>query len=163
MDLKENTYKVIGKRLRRGFDSKNYVEWAVEAINLGYHSESLIILAGLDYALKEERESYFWKTVHELDLDFERNELILAEDYAKYIAKAVLENRISPESGLYEMTNVFRSSNYNSKYSNFSKIQEDIDLLSYDDIEIPIYNLDLNLDNADDFIKKEFKLFLNKK
>ena len=69
MNIQDETYKILGQRLLDEFDSIKMVEWAVDAIKMGYDSESLIILAGLDFESTEERENYFWKSVKELNLN----------------------------------------------------------------------------------------------
>ncbi len=61
MTLEELTLEIYGERALTYFDSKHLVVWAVNVLSLGYESDNLYILAGLDNAFTEERESYFWK------------------------------------------------------------------------------------------------------
>jgi hypothetical protein len=160
MNIQDETYKILGQRLLDEFDSIKMVEWAVDAIKMGYDSESLIILAGLDFESTEERENYFWKSVKELNLNIKREESELINDYAKYVANAVLNNQLSAKSGLAKMMIICRSTEYDSKYIQFYEISEDLDYLKYDEEYPPIYNQGITLENVDEYIKKEFKFFL---
>lgn len=124
MNIQEETHKILGQRLLSEFDSREMVNWAVTAIELGYDSESLLILAGLDYDTTEERTKYFWQSIEELKVDIEREEFEFINDYAKYVAKAVLNDNLSPESGLVIMLDIYRSTAYNPKYVQFYEIEE---------------------------------------
>ena len=135
------------------------VEWAVNAIELGYDSESLIILAGLDYDSTEEREKYFWQSIEELKLDVKKEEHELIIDYAKYVSNAVLDKLISPISGLKKMNVICRSTEYDSKYIQFYELEEDLEYLNYGE-HPPIYNPKITIKDADEFIVREFELFL---
>jgi len=159
MNIQQETNKILGQRLLDEFDSKKMVEWAVSAMKLGHDSESLVILAGLDYDTTEEREEYFWKALGELTLNIEREEFQLINDYAIYVAKAVIENMLSPESGLKKMFDICRKTEYDSKYIQFYELDEDMDYLKYGDHR-PIFNHGITLENANDYIKKEFEIFL---
>lgn len=159
MDIQEEVYKILGQRLLNEFDSKKLVEWAVNVMKLGYDSESLIILAGLDYESTEEREEYFWKSVEELNLNIKREESELVNDYAKYVANAVVNMQLSPKSGLNTMYNIYLSTGYDSKYIQFYELDEDLNDLNYAEYT-PIYNQGITKENADKFIIREFKLFL---
>lgn len=159
MNIQEETNKVLGQRLLDEFDSKKLVEWAVTAMQIGYDSESLVILAGLDYESTEEREEYFWKSIEELNLDIKREEPALINDYAIYVANAVLKGLISPKSGLKKMNDICRATEYDSKYIQFYELDEDLDYLNYGE-HPPIYNQGITKENADNFLIKEFEMFL---
>ena len=159
MNLQEETYKILGQRLLDEFDSKKLVEWAVNAMKLGYDSKSLIILAGLDYESTEEREEFFWKSVEELNLNIKREASELINDYAKYVANAVVNMQLSPKIGLSKMYGICRSTDYDSKYIQFYELDEDLDYLDYGQ-STPIYNQGITKENADAFIFREFELFL---
>ena len=47
MDLQLLTNDILAERLLTQFNSKRYVEWAENLMQLGYESENLFILAGL--------------------------------------------------------------------------------------------------------------------
>lgn len=159
MNIQEETHEVLGQRLMDKFDSKKLVEWAVSTMQKGYDSESLVILAGLDYDSTEEREKYFWKSIKELNLDIKSEKTELINDYAKYVANAVLKGSISPRSGLQKMNDICLTTGYDSKYIQFYEIDEDLDYLNYGE-HSPIYNQGITKENADNFIIKELELFL---
>ena len=48
MTLQELTLNILAERILTKFDSKQLVKWAIEVILLGYESENLYVLAGLD-------------------------------------------------------------------------------------------------------------------
>ncbi len=158
MNVQEETYKILAQRLFLYFDSKKLVDWAVMMLENNYESESLIILAGLDSDSTEEREKYFWKSLGELDLDVNKEDIELIDNYAIYIAESVVNGKISPKDGLSIMQNIIQSSDYSEKYFKFYEINEDLDYLKYDNNTI--FNNDLSLENLDSYIIKEFELFL---
>ena len=160
MDINKETYQILGQKLLSEFDSKEYVKWAIKVAEEGYESESLWILAGLDNESTEVREEYFWKTIEELNLEIEREEIDLLNDYAIYLSKAVLNNSISPRTGVKKMFDLCRQSGYDEKYMQFYELDEDLDCLKYGDIT-PIFNHNISEENADEIILKEFKLFLD--
>ncbi len=49
MTLEELTLEILAERALTQFDSKKLVNWAVKVLELGYESENLFVLAGLDY------------------------------------------------------------------------------------------------------------------
>jgi hypothetical protein len=159
MNLQEEIYRILGQRLLDEFNSIKLVEWAVNAMKMGYDSESLVILAGLDYESTEEREEYFWKSIKELNLDIQTEESELISYYANYVACEVLNRSISPLSGLKKMNALCQTTEYDSKYIQFYEISEDLDYLNYGS-HPPIYNQGITKENTEQFIIREFELFL---
>ncbi len=43
------TLEILAERCLTHFDSKKLVDWAVQVLQLGYESDNLFVLAGLDY------------------------------------------------------------------------------------------------------------------
>lgn len=156
--VQEETNKLLAQRVLTHFDSYKLIDWAIFMMANGFDSESLIILAGLDSELTEEREEYFWKTVEELQLDVNQTDFELIEDYAVFVAESVINRSIKPKNGLEIMQDIVRSTDYSKKYVQFFKIDEDLDYLKYDNYTI--YNTGLTLKNAESFIYREFELFL---
>jgi hypothetical protein len=159
MDIREEACIVLGQMYLQEFDSKKMVEWAVHALQAGYDSESLAILAGLDYDTTEERIEYFWKSVQELNLDIQKEKFEYIQDYAVYVAKAVGQGLLSPESGLQKMLEICRATNYDAPYISFYDLAEDLDLIK-SGAHLPIFNPGITRENARDFIKKAFEAFL---
>ena len=158
MDIQEITYQLLAEKSLTYFDSQKYVDWAMVLLENGFESESLVILAGLDSYPTEEKEKYFWESIKELDIKIEKNDTELIDYYADFIAKQVLEDKINPIVGLGKMLDVVRVSNYSFKYTQFDLLDEDIDFLNYS--QTTMFNVDLTLDNKEEFVKEEFRLFL---
>ena len=46
MDLEALTTNIFAEKILTQFDSKKYIDWAINVMELGYESENLFILAG---------------------------------------------------------------------------------------------------------------------
>ena len=160
MTLETEIYQIIGQRLSNKFDSKIMVDWAVSKMLLNYESESLVILAGLDRESTEERAHYFWKSAEELGVDVKEETADIS--YGEYIAKSVLENKMTAEIGLKEMTKIYRSakSNNKQKFLHFHEISLELGCMEH--IGLPVgVEAKIPFEDLDNFLKKEFTLFLN--
>ena len=159
MSLEIEIYQIISQRLLDEFDSIKMVKWAVDKLNSKYNSESLQILAGLDLESTEERENYFWNSVKELGFDIKEETSDLS--YGKYIAKLVLNNELSSDQGLKEMTKIYNSNKSKNKMKFFHFNEIDLELSCMEHIGLPIgVKPKIPFGNMDDFLKKEFELFL---
>jgi hypothetical protein len=158
MNVQEITYRLLAEKYMTYFDSQKYVDWAVALLENGLESDSLIILAGLDFYPTEEKEKYFWESIRELGIKIEKSDLELVDYYADFVVQQVLEDKINPMIGLSKMLDVVRATDYSSKYIQFYEIDEDIDCLNYS--QTIIFNTGLTLDNKEEFVKEEFQLFL---
>jgi RNase P subunit RPR2 len=158
MDIKDEIYKLLAQRVFSYFDSNKLVDWAIMMMQNGYESESLIILAGLSSDTTEEREKYFWLAVEELNIDIDKNDRELIDFYALHIVESVLDHHMDPYNALSIMQDVVRETGYSRRYIQFYEVNEDIDYLKYG--SRPIFNSDLSSDNTEEFIRKEFELFL---
>jgi len=158
MTLEELTLEIYGERALTYFDSKHLVVWAVNVLSLGYESDNLYILAGLDNAFTEERESYFWKSIADLKLDIEKSEEDLMENYALTIAKKAITKEVGIDYAFSQMRKIVSASGYNYRYIAFYEIDEDLDYLKYDNSTL--YNKGLTLENSKEFILEEMKIFV---
>jgi len=157
MTLQTITLNVLTERLITQFDSKKLVNWAVEVILLGYESENLFILAGLDNELTQIREEYFWKTIKDLNISIDKTDTALIQNYAKFISKKVINDEIDIKDGFKIMLEICSTVGYERRYIAFYEINEDIDCLFYNDSIL--FNPDLTMENKNKFIKEEFKIF----
>lgn len=137
---------------------KKNVDWAVKVIELGYESENLFVLAGLDFDSTEEREKFFWESLKDLKIEVEKDEGKLIENYALTIAKKVTKKEIEVDFAFKEMLKIVSASGYDQTYIAFYEIDEDLDNLRYDNSVI--FNTGLNLENSKQFILEEFKIFI---
>lgn len=158
MTLQELTLEILAERALTQFDSKKLVDWAVKVLELGYESENLFVLAGLDYDTTEEREEYFWKSVKDLNLETEKSEDELIENYALVIANKAIRKEISIDYAFSQMLKIVSASEYDSRYIAFYEIDEDIDYLTYDNSVL--FNSGLTIENSKDFILEEFEIFV---
>lgn len=158
MTLEEKALEILAERALTQFDSKKLVNWAVKVLELGYESENLFILAGLDYDTTEEREEYFWKSIDDLKLDVEKTEDELIKKYALTIANKAIRKEISIDYAFRQMLKIVSASQYDSRYISFYEIDEDLDYLSYNNSVL--FNSGLTLENSKDFILEELKIFV---
>lgn len=155
--VQEETLRLLARRIWPHFDSKLMVDWGVMMLEKGYDSEGLVILAGLDQAATEDRESYFWLAVSELGLDVNRSDFELLDNYAQYVVKSVLNGDMVPREGLAIMYKLAWETN-SAKYMQFDYLSEDLYFLEDDNMSY--FTTGLSLENADRFILREFELFL---
>ena len=158
MDIQKLTYTLLAKRVATYFDSQKYVDWAVELLQNGYETESLVILAGLDSSDAAEKETYFWKAIRELKLNIEKSDFESVESYFRLVARHVIEDQINPTEGLNIILSVIHAGEYAPEYSLFYELEEDLDLLG--NSESPFFNSELTLENREEYIKEEFRFFL---
>lgn len=157
MTLDGLTLEILAERTLTQFDSKKLVDWAVNILKLGYESENLYVLAGLDYETTEERENYFWKSVEDLKLDIEKSEDELIEKYAQVIANKAIRKEISIDYAFSQMLKIVSASDYNNRYIAFYEISEDLDYLTYENSVL--FNSGLTLENSKEFILEELNIF----
>ena len=157
MTLQELTLNVLAERILTQFDSKKLVDWAVQILELGFETESLNILAGLDFDSTEEREKYFWESLKDLKIEVEKNEEKLIENYALTLSKKVINKEIEVDFAFNQMLKIVSASGYDQKYIAFYEIDEDLDYLRYDNSVI--FNSGLTLDNSKEYIFEEFEIF----
>lgn len=158
MTLEELTLEIYAKRALTYFESKNLVVWAVNVLTLGYESDNLYILAGLDNASTEEREIYFWRSIADLKLNIEKSEEHEIEKYAVNIAKKAIRKEVSIEYAFGQMLKIVSASEYDYRYIAFYEIEEDLDYLKYDNSIL--FNNGLTLENSKEFILEEMKIFV---
>lgn len=137
---------------------QKFVDWAVDLLQKGFETESILILAGLDNYPREEIEEYFWKSVNDLNLKLKKSDFEFLENFAIYIANGVITNQMNPKAGLRIMNDIVRESDYSNKYIQFFNLDEDIDYLNYENRTL--FNSFNKTDNLDEIIKEEFRLFL---
>ncbi|MBD1431582.1 hypothetical protein H8B06_01995 [Sphingobacterium sp. DN00404] len=106
MTLDEITLEILAERALSQFDSKKLVYWAISVLELGYESENLYILAGLDHEETEERKEYFWKSINDLKLDIEKTDEELIEKYAMVIARKAINKEIGIDYAFSQMRKI---------------------------------------------------------
>jgi len=159
MTLQETTYYLIGKQIFTHIDSKDYVDWAVYALENGFDSENIRILAGLDSADTEDRIKYFNKSIEDLNLIFPTDKTVILSDFTKSLANNVIDGKVKPQEGLRIMLDIVVASDYDSRFVQFMDLDEDFDYVKYSGKAL--FNSDVTMDNHDEMVINEFKLFLD--
>jgi hypothetical protein len=78
---------------------EEFVDWAVAALEADFDSANLRILASLGSStLNSEAEFYFNRALKELAIEIPSEEIII-RDYVREIARKILADEITPESG----------------------------------------------------------------
>ncbi len=158
LEITDLTYRILGERLLTEFDSKKLVDWAVELMKRGFETESIVILAGLDYETTEVREEYFNQCLTELNFQNDKSNDELIGYYATHIAHEVIKEKIRPTNALSIMQFIVGATDYSSRFIQFYELGEDYSYLKYDGGSI--YNSGLTEENIDGYIIREFELFL---
>jgi RNase P subunit RPR2 len=94
---------------------------------------------------------------HALNIEIEKDEEKLIENYALTIVKKAINGEIEVEFAFKQMLKIVSASGYDPKYIVFYEIDEDLDYLKYDNSFI--FNYGLTLENSKEFILEEFKIF----
>jgi hypothetical protein len=157
-NLQEDTKALIADALITDFDSKKYVDWAVRFLSDCYESENLYILAGLDGEDRETIEKYFGYAAQEfgVSIDIEPEELV--KWYALYTAENVVSGQVSPDDGLLILIKIAHQTSYDERYLRFIYLTDD--LYSLETGDIAYFHDKLALQNKDEYIREEIKLFL---
>ena len=156
--IEELVFEILSEKALYEFDSKTLVNWAVKVMLMGFESENIFVLAGLDNSDTEEREIYFFKSLTDLNIKIDKSEEELIEIYAIAIAKKALAKQINLDYALTQMQKILSFTNYSSKYIPFYEIKEDLERLKYS--TYTIYNSEITLENYNDFLLEEFGIFL---
>lgn len=158
MSIEEITLEVLAERALSDCDSKILVNWSVKALELGYDSENLSILAGLDHENTEVREKYFIKSLIDLNIHLDKPKEDLIDMYAISIVSKAILGSVSIDFAFAQMKKIAFETNYSARYIAFYEIDEDLERLDYNDY--PIFNINLTKENSNEFIMEEFKIFL---
>jgi hypothetical protein len=133
--------------------SKDYTEWAESLLYEGIDSENVAILAGLGYERdpdSEDIETYFQKSLIDLGLS-----LLTAKHgfkvYAKAICEQIICGEIAPEEGVKILETFYAASDYESIYSIWDELNEDLWMVN--DRDGCIFNTGLTIENKYDYIK----------
>ncbi|GLB48737.1 hypothetical protein [Neptunitalea lumnitzerae] len=115
----ESTYEIIlGKHLNQDVDEK-WSTWAVDMMMIGYDTEHLVELAGIEkpynqFELKELTDKVF----EELNLDFTNRDKVVV-DYVTYLATEVLNDNRDLLKTLREIKDLCIALDYHRKIYDF--------------------------------------------
>lgn len=99
MTLEKITTYIFAEKRFTTYDTKILVNWAVDVLTLGFSSENLYILAGLDYDSSDIREKYFLKSLEDLHLEISLSDEELLHTYVLLIVEMVVNQTMKIEIG----------------------------------------------------------------
>ncbi|MEG0188544.1 hypothetical protein [Algoriella sp.] len=158
MTFRELTISTLAKRFLHLFDSIELVNWSIEILKLGYESDDLYILGGLDNEDTIIRENYFFKSLNDLNFIINDKDSILKE-YAFYVSKNFINNVLTQDTAINTMYHIYSELDYDLDLEIFYQITIDLEIL--EDIGYSPF-VNITLDNKDEFIFKKFQEYYSK-
>ena len=158
MTFRELTISTLAKRFLHLFDSIELVNWSIEILKLGYESDDLYILAGLNKEDTIVIENYFFKILEDLHFIIDDKDSILKE-YAFYVSKNFINNVLTQDTAINTMYHIYSELDYDLDLEIFYQITIDLEILE-DTGYSPYVNI--TLDNKDEFIFKKFQEYYSK-
>ncbi|MFL1895940.1 hypothetical protein ACJRPK_09575 [Aquimarina sp. 2-A2] len=160
MKLVESTYEIIAwKYLNQSVDEK-WSARAVEMMLVGFDTEHLVELAGIEkpynqFELKELTDKVF----EELNLNFTNQDKVVI-DYVTYLAKEVLNDKRDLLKTLREIKDLYIAFDYDSQIYDFYSLYFAKEDLNYDTVQWYWNGADRN--NIDQICKDYLKEWINK-
>ena len=158
MTFRELTISTLAKQFSHPFDSIELVNWSIEILKLGYESDDLYILAGLNKEDTIVIENYFFKILEDLHFIIDDKDSILKE-YAFYVSKNFINNVLTQDTAINTMYHIYSELDYDLDLEIFYQITIDLEIL--EDIGYSPY-VNITLDNKDEFIFKKFQEYYSK-
>ncbi len=159
MDFPRSILLIQAKRQLGYFDTQELVDWAVAALQTGYETEHLLMLAGMDGYPSQEKWDYFERSVAELGLPLPPPDKEALRAYATVRAEEVVAGRLDWRAGLSEFVKICRASRYAPRYDYFSYLSDELDMIE-DGVGIGQYVANLTQANAPDVVRQAFNHFL---
>jgi len=106
------TYQILYYRVLENIVSKEWIDWAIEMIQAGFETESLLYLASFEgtenqFELREISDRAF----KELGLDFSDKEQVV-KNYANYTVDCILTGKMDYLKALRKLKNMCLALNY---------------------------------------------------
>lgn len=161
MKVIDSTAEVLAYKVLNRLTDKRWVDWAYDMLVAGFETESLLIIAGLQEPLNYfEMRILSDKVFYELQLDCLDEDKILI-NYATYLIRESLDDRIKSWNVLQELNNVYITLDY------YIPFQEFFDLYyAYDDLqtcEMQWYIDGVDRSNIDQTIIERFQKWIIEK
>lgn len=131
----ESTYEIIAwKHLNQSVDEK-WSSWAVDMMTVGFETEHLVELAGIEKPYNQfELKDLTNKVFEELNLDYTDQEKVVI-DYVTYLAKQVLNDNRDLLKTLREIKDLCIALDYDSKIYDFYSLYFAKEDLNYDTVQ----------------------------
>jgi len=150
--------ELIVKDILEEICSRDLIEWAVSKLEDGFTGTNLSILAGLEYSTSiYETTGWFWKTLKEMGINYNKNNEIL-DDYAEELIRGIGAGRIQPREGVHKLDRLFSKTNYDSRYDlktdihDFQTIADALMMMDIGDEHFSVLCPGLEKTNVDKFI-----------
>jgi len=102
-----STAEVLAFRVLNRFTSEVWINWAYDMLVIGFETEHLLILAGIEEPLDYfEMRKITNKVFCELNLDYADNDKVIAE-YASYLANEGLTGKMEPVIVLDKLKDIY--------------------------------------------------------
>lgn len=157
----ELTYKVVAYQEIGQMNTNEYIDWAIEMIELGYDTPNLLMLASCDRpATYFEVEPYLKPAIKELGLKPLKGESGILSYSSFYIQK--IADRENVRKNLYEIYNFCQTRDYEGVIYDFYLLYWAWDQIVYDDTNNNHYWEGVNKQNIEETVIQVAKRWIQK-
>lgn len=155
-----STYKILKEKACNADIGKNWSDWAIEMMEVGFEVDSLYELAGISRPFNQfELQVLTNKVLEDLNLDYSDKEKTI-KNYAYFIIKSNVGNASKYYDVLKEFRDIYYELDMDNEYKAFALLYwAKDDLLSQ---EVQWYWDGANRTNIDRIIKEQFELWVTK-
>ena len=151
---------LAGKRALGSAHARDYTAWAESLLREGIEDENIVILASIGLERdpdSEEVQSYFQKSLRDLGLSLPPDKDAL-RIYATAVCEQILSGDLGPEAGADILAGFYAGSDYESIYSIWDGLSDDLWLANNNDV--CIFNTGLTRYNSGSYIKDVASQFI---
>lgn len=157
----ELTHSTFGKNALGFAAAVDYIDWAVEMLELGYDSRSLGMLASFERSTSSisDVEQYFYRAINELNF-VKPSQTVAVRNYACNVAQQIINGQIEPKAAVEELYKICVATRYGDDFVIWFELEEALGLLLIS--EQPWSYEGITLKNFDEIVKLEAKNFIDK-
>jgi len=154
------TYKILKEKALNSDIDENWIDWAIEMMQVGYETDSLYQLAGISKPYNQfELQDLTNKVLKDLQLDFSDKKTIL-KNYTYFLIKSNIDVPKNYDEVLKELKNISYELEKEIEYQSFVFLYWAKDDLKYYDHQD--YWKGADKTNIDKIIKQQFELYIAK-
>ena len=132
--MNDENVKFFAKYCLGEVSPKDFSDWAVNCLEKGIDTKNIRILASMFNAqYTSEVETYFIRSLDDLNRDFPKKEKVLPE-YAELVAKEILSKKIKAIEGANEIYKVYRNLGYEPELANCEYLNMKMHPETYEDL-----------------------------
>lgn len=159
MNHKPITNTLFAKKHLQSTMTEEYVQWAIDMLELEFDSKNLRILAGLSNPLNPwEVDHYFELALNDLNISKPNKEEAI-KYYSIYLCEQMLNGEISPSNGLEKFCWIAQELDYPDEYMMWYELEDAV--LNINCEYFCTYK-GMNKSNVSSYLLKEAKLFADK-